>query len=242
MTDGSTLHRLLGGGSTAPDGREVRCGVNDHRLQQRAVEDGGHGSGPVGQRRMRELHDGRTDRLEVSPTLWAGVGLVRAVRAPPWWAATSRWPSGSRSTTRWASTSSCCPDTRTWRRPTGSARACCHSCGPRACGATRPHRPRRHRSAYRSHPPGAPEVRPSPARRADAGCTAVLVGGQVGLGEHAPRPGAVDFVGWPASAAVVPAPHAHRGHRPMPARITSGNGCSPWAAVCTSQDGGASPA
>jgi alkanesulfonate monooxygenase len=30
-----------------------------------------------GQRRMSELHGGRTDALEVSPNLWAGVGLVR---------------------------------------------------------------------------------------------------------------------------------------------------------------------
>jgi alkanesulfonate monooxygenase len=30
-----------------------------------------------GQRRMTALHGGRTDRLEVSPNLWAGVGLVR---------------------------------------------------------------------------------------------------------------------------------------------------------------------
>jgi alkanesulfonate monooxygenase len=34
-------------------------------------------SGSEGQRRMRELHGGRTDALEVSPNLWAGVGLVR---------------------------------------------------------------------------------------------------------------------------------------------------------------------
>jgi alkanesulfonate monooxygenase len=31
----------------------------------------------VGQRRMVELHGGRRDQLEVSPNLWAGVGLVR---------------------------------------------------------------------------------------------------------------------------------------------------------------------
>ncbi len=31
----------------------------------------------VGQRRMSELHGGRRDKLEVSPNLWAGVGLVR---------------------------------------------------------------------------------------------------------------------------------------------------------------------
>jgi alkanesulfonate monooxygenase len=31
----------------------------------------------VGQQRMQALHGGRRDRLEVSPNLWAGVGLVR---------------------------------------------------------------------------------------------------------------------------------------------------------------------
>ena len=31
----------------------------------------------VGQRRMAELHRGQRDRLEISPNLWAGVGLVR---------------------------------------------------------------------------------------------------------------------------------------------------------------------
>ena len=31
----------------------------------------------VGQKRMSELHGGRRDRLEISPNLWAGVGLVR---------------------------------------------------------------------------------------------------------------------------------------------------------------------
>ncbi|MGW5310311.1 LLM class flavin-dependent oxidoreductase [Nocardia thailandica] len=30
-----------------------------------------------GQRRMAALHNGRTDRLEIAPNLWAGVGLVR---------------------------------------------------------------------------------------------------------------------------------------------------------------------
>jgi alkanesulfonate monooxygenase len=35
-------------------------------------------SSSVGQARMRALHDGRTDALEVSPNLWAGIGLVRA--------------------------------------------------------------------------------------------------------------------------------------------------------------------
>ena len=31
----------------------------------------------VGQRRMAQLHGGRRDKLEISPNLWAGVGLVR---------------------------------------------------------------------------------------------------------------------------------------------------------------------
>ncbi|WP_420135265.1 FMNH2-dependent alkanesulfonate monooxygenase [Rhodopseudomonas sp.] len=31
----------------------------------------------VGQKRMGELHGGRRDKLEISPNLWAGVGLVR---------------------------------------------------------------------------------------------------------------------------------------------------------------------
>jgi alkanesulfonate monooxygenase len=31
----------------------------------------------VGQHRMQALHGGRRDKLEVSPNLWAGVGLVR---------------------------------------------------------------------------------------------------------------------------------------------------------------------
>ncbi|KLO30132.1 alkanesulfonate monooxygenase [Mycolicibacter heraklionensis] len=43
-----------------------------HRAQQ--VQ---RNSGSEGQRRMTELHGGRTDQLEVSPNLWAGVGLVR---------------------------------------------------------------------------------------------------------------------------------------------------------------------
>ena len=34
-------------------------------------------SGSEGQRRMLALHGGRTDHLEVSPNLWAGIGLVR---------------------------------------------------------------------------------------------------------------------------------------------------------------------
>ncbi|CAN5580363.1 FMNH2-dependent alkanesulfonate monooxygenase [soil metagenome] len=35
------------------------------------------GSQAVGQHRMQALHNGRRDKLEISPNLWAGVGLVR---------------------------------------------------------------------------------------------------------------------------------------------------------------------
>jgi alkanesulfonate monooxygenase len=35
-------------------------------------------SDSVGQRRMAALHNGRRDKLEVSPNLWAGIGLVRS--------------------------------------------------------------------------------------------------------------------------------------------------------------------
>ena len=37
----------------------------------------------VGQQRMARLHGGRRDKLEVSPNLWAGVGLVRGGRGQP---------------------------------------------------------------------------------------------------------------------------------------------------------------
>jgi alkanesulfonate monooxygenase len=42
--------------------------------QERFVKE----SDSVGQRRMAALHGGRRDKLEVSPNLWAGIGLVRA--------------------------------------------------------------------------------------------------------------------------------------------------------------------
>jgi len=41
------------------------------------IQDGLSKSGSEGQRRMRELHQGSKDDLEIYPNLWAGVGLVR---------------------------------------------------------------------------------------------------------------------------------------------------------------------
>ena len=43
----------------------------------RKVQEGLAHSESEGLRRMRELHGGSRDNLEVSPNLWAGVGLVR---------------------------------------------------------------------------------------------------------------------------------------------------------------------
>lgn len=43
-----------------------------------AAERFGKGGDSVGQKRMFALHRGRRDKLEVSPNLWAGIGLVRA--------------------------------------------------------------------------------------------------------------------------------------------------------------------
>lgn len=80
----------------------------------------------VGQARMSKLHGGRRDRLEVSPDLWAGVGLVRggAGRVRPLWATRKRWPNASKNIARSASTASSCPDTRIWRKPIASAKWC----------------------------------------------------------------------------------------------------------------------
>jgi alkanesulfonate monooxygenase len=83
----------------AAQGRTVRFGIRLHVIVRetakaawaaadeliRHVDDGSIASAQSafahfdseGQRRMSELHGGRRDKLEVSPNLWAGVGLVR---------------------------------------------------------------------------------------------------------------------------------------------------------------------
>jgi alkanesulfonate monooxygenase len=80
-------------------GRELRFGIRLHvitrdtsaeawakaqqlldGLDPQAIEDAQaiqRASQSEGQRRMVALHNGRTEALEVSPNLWAGVGLVR---------------------------------------------------------------------------------------------------------------------------------------------------------------------
>jgi alkanesulfonate monooxygenase len=80
-------------------GRELRFGIRLHAIARDSAEAAWDQAGRLleglepedieraqaiqrasqseGQRRMVELHNGRTDALEVSPNLWAGIGLVR---------------------------------------------------------------------------------------------------------------------------------------------------------------------
>ena len=170
----------------ADEGREVRFGIRMHTITRDTAEEawaeadrllagidpaaiekvqaGLRRSESEGQRRMLDLHQGGTDDLEIYPNVWAGVGWCAAERARRWWAATSRSPTGSRSTPRSASTSSSSPATRTWRAPTGSARACCRSWPSVVAGSTPPRLAVRRRRC-RSRPVAGPGERPDRRRR-----------------------------------------------------------------------------
>ncbi len=80
----------------------------------------------VGQHRMAALHNGRRDKLEISPNLWAGSGWRAAARVPRWLA--MRLPSRNESmnTPNLASTVLSSPATRTLRKPGESANCCSH--------------------------------------------------------------------------------------------------------------------
>ena len=62
-------------GAAWAEARRLLDGFSPEAIQ--AVQDGLARSESEGQRRMLALHGGRTDGLEISPNLWAGVGLVR---------------------------------------------------------------------------------------------------------------------------------------------------------------------
>ena len=68
--------------------------------------------------------DSRTD-LSLGNAVGA-VGSRAAEDGDVWSAATTKWRSGSPSTTHSASTSSCCPVTRTWSRMGCTARSRVH--------------------------------------------------------------------------------------------------------------------
>ncbi|WP_405009420.1 LLM class flavin-dependent oxidoreductase [Kitasatospora sp. NBC_01539] len=74
---GIRLHTITRDTSEEAWGEAARllAGMDPERIRttQRALAE----SESEGQRRMRELHGGATDRLEVYPNLWAGIGLVR---------------------------------------------------------------------------------------------------------------------------------------------------------------------
>jgi len=55
--------------------RRLIEGIDEAAIQ--SVQEGLAHSESEGQRRMLSLHGGRMDRLEVSPNLWAGIGLLR---------------------------------------------------------------------------------------------------------------------------------------------------------------------
>ncbi len=58
-------------------GHGVATGSAGDEAMIRTVQEGLAHSESEGQRRMRELHGGSPGNLEVSPNLWAGVGLLR---------------------------------------------------------------------------------------------------------------------------------------------------------------------
>lgn len=164
-------------GLAEKEGRSVRFGIRLHVITRdtseqawaeahklldgfdpetvKSVQAGLARSESEGQQRMLALHGGSRDGWRSTPTSGPGSGWSAVARAPPWSAAMTRSPSGSRSTTPSASTSSCSPATRTWRRRTGSARASCHVSPHRVCGST----PSRSRPLRRRR---CPSLRDSP--------------------------------------------------------------------------------
>lgn len=78
----------------------------------------------VGQQRMAALHNGKRDKLEISPNLWAGVGWYAVAQVPRWSEMVRLSLRVSTSMPRWESTALCCPDTHIWKRHTRSASCC----------------------------------------------------------------------------------------------------------------------
>ncbi len=120
------------------------------------------------------------DALEIHPNLWAGVGLVRGGAGTAMVGShTEIADLVEQYATQSASRSSCSPATRTSRRRTGSARACCPSWGgaasgrtpprsrprPRCLSALPPGRPREHRRRRRQPQAGLPDPRRRDVRR-----------------------------------------------------------------------------
>ena len=93
--------------------------------------------GLVGQQRMRRLHGGSRDKLEISPNLWAGVGLVRGGAGTALVGDSETVAERMREYMALGIDTFISPATRTWRRPTASP-----SWSSRTCRSRRAARPR----------------------------------------------------------------------------------------------------
>ncbi|QSR25174.1 alkanesulfonate monooxygenase [Nocardioides aromaticivorans] len=93
------IRELAAAEGRGPDNRPIRFGIRMHVITRdtseeawaeadrllrgidpatiKQVQEGLRRSESEGQRRMLDLHSGRTDELEIYPNVWAGVGLVR---------------------------------------------------------------------------------------------------------------------------------------------------------------------
>jgi len=83
----------------------------------------------AGQQRMSRLHAGKRENLEISPNLWAGVGLVRGGEEPHWLEIRKLSPRAFASTSASGSTVSFFPGIRISRKRTVS-RSCSFHCSP----------------------------------------------------------------------------------------------------------------
>jgi alkanesulfonate monooxygenase len=81
-----------------------------------------------GQRRMAALHGGSRDKLEISPNLWAGIGLVRGGAGTALVGDGPTVARACRNTPSWASKPLCSPATRIWTKPTAWPSCCSRIC------------------------------------------------------------------------------------------------------------------
>ena len=96
------------------------AGVDEAMI--RKVQAGLATSESEGLRRMRDLHGGSRDGLEVSPNLWAGVGLVRGGAGTALVGSHTEVADRIEEYARLGISEFILSGTRTWRRRTGSAR------------------------------------------------------------------------------------------------------------------------